>query len=117
MAEVEVELTETLTGLAIREYLLQVVEGSPNDFYKEFRKVKRKTSYPSVRRYFYILKRLGLIEPTRRVPGRGPIPKQLYRIVPGMEDDPRWIHPQVALYPATRWGGARYAKAKERGLI
>ena len=113
----EVELTSTMTGLAIREYLMQVGEGSPNDFYREFRKIKRKTSYASVRRYFYILKRLGLIEPTRRVPGRGPIPKQLYRIVPGMEDDPRWMHPQVALYPATRFGGARYQKAKERGLI
>jgi len=117
MTEEEVELTETLTGLAIREYLLQVGEGNPNDFYKAFRKIKRKTSYASVRRYFYILRRLGLIEPTRKVPGRGPIPRQLYRIVPGMEDAEEWSAPQVALYPATRWGGARYAKAKERGLV
>jgi len=117
VAEEEVVITEVLTGLAIRQYLLQVVEGNPNDFYKLFRKVKRKTSYGSVRRYFYILRRLGLIEPTRRVPGRGPIPRQLYRIVPGMEDAEEWMHPQVALYPATRWGGARYARAKERGLV
>jgi len=103
--------------MAIREYLLAVGEAGPNDFYKEFRKVKKKTSYDSVRRYFYILKRLGLIEPTRRVPGRGPIPKQLYRIVPGMEDAPEWRAPQIELYPATRFGGARYAKAKERGLV
>jgi len=96
---------------------MAVGEGSPNDFYKVFRKVKKKTSYASVRRYFYILKRLGLIEPTRRVWGRGTIPKQLYRIVPGKEVAPEWAHPQVELYPATRWGGARYEKAKERGLV
>jgi len=113
----EPEITVGLTGMAIREYLLAVGEACPNDFYREFRKVKKKTSYASVRRYFYILKQLGLIEPTRRVPGRGPIPKQLYRIVPGMEDDPRWTAPQIALYPNTQWGGARYAKAKERGLV
>ena len=35
----EVEITVALTGLAIREYLLAVGEGCPNDFYKEFRKV------------------------------------------------------------------------------
>jgi hypothetical protein len=113
----EVEITVALTGLAIREYLLAVREGCPNDFYKEFRKVKAKTSYGSVRRYFYILKKLGLIEPTRREWGRGTIPKQLYRIVPGMEDSPLWSAPQVALYPATRFGGARYTKAKRRGLV
>jgi len=116
MAAEEVELP-TLTGLAIREYLLAVGEGSPNDFLKEFRKVKKKTSYASVRRYFYILKRLGLIEFTRRVWGKGRIPKSLYRIVPGQEDSPFWIHPQVALYPDTRWGARRYEKAKEAGLV
>jgi hypothetical protein len=113
----EFEISVGLTGLAIRDYLLAVGEGCPNDFYKEFRKVKAKTSYGSVRRYFYILKRLGLIEPTRREWGRGTIPKQLYRIVSGMEDSPLWSAPQVALYPATRWGGARYVKAKRKGLV
>ena len=113
----EVEITVALTGLAIRQYLRQVGEGCSNDFCRAYRKVKKKTSYGGVRRYFYILKKLGLIEPTRREWGRGPIPKQLYRIVPGTEEDPRWTAPQVALYPATRYGGARYQKAKERGLV
>jgi len=113
----EVELKETLTGLAIKEFLLQVGEGSPNEFYRIFKKVKPTTSYDSVRRYFYILKHLGLIEPTRKEAGRGPIPKQLYRIVPGMEDAVEWSAPQVAMYPATRWGRRRYAKAKEKGLV
>ncbi len=108
----EVELTEPFTGMAIRQYLLEVGEGHPNGFYTAFRRIKRKTSYMSAARYFYILKRLGLIEPTRREFGAGPIPKQLYRIVPGMADDPRWAAPQVALYPETRLGPRRYAKRK-----
>jgi hypothetical protein len=37
--------------------------------------------------------------------------------VPGMEDSPLWSAPQVALYPETRWGGARYVKAKKKGLV
>ena len=113
----DIELKEGLAGLAIREYLQQVGEGNPNGFFKAYRKVKEKTSYASVRRYFWILKKLGMIEPTRREMGAGIIAKQLYRIVPGMENDPRWSHPQVALYPSTRFGGARYEKAKKRGLV
>lgn len=111
----EVEITVGLTGPAIREFLLQCVEGSPNGFYRAFRKVKPSTSYDSCRRYFYICKRLGLIEPTRRELGRGPIPRQLYRIVPGMENAEEWAHPQVSLYPATRLGRRRYRRWVERG--
>jgi hypothetical protein len=106
----EVELKVGLTGLAIRDFLLETGEGSPNDVLRSLRKVKKKTSYDSVRRYFYILKRLGLVEPTRREMGRGAIPKQLYRIVPGKENDDRWAAPQAALYPDTRLGGTRYKK-------
>jgi len=81
------------------------------------RKIKRKASYLSVVRYFYILRRLGLIEFVRQESGRGRYPRRVHRIRPGMEDDPRWSAPQVALYPETRWGGARYEKAIERGLV
>jgi hypothetical protein len=113
----EVQLTETLTGLAIREFLEAMGEAGPNDFYTRFKEVKPSTSYNNCRRYFYILRRLGLIEPTRREMGKGLIPKQLYRIVPGMQSDPRWSAPQVALYPDTRFGRARYEKAKRSGRV
>lgn len=109
---VEVELTEPLTGTAIREYLMEVGEGHPNGFYTAFKAVKPSTSYQSVRRYFWICKKLGLIEPTRREFGRGYIPKQLYRIVPGAEGDPRWSAPQASLYPETRLGARRYKKRR-----
>ena len=107
----EVELSEPLAGRAIREFLLQVGEGCPNGFYKAYRRVKKKTSYASARRYFWILKKLGLVEPTRREVGQSAmIPKQLYQIVPGMAEDPRWNAPQIALYPATAFGSKRYAR-------
>lgn len=110
----EISLTSSLTGMAIREFLLEVGEGGPNDFYRSFRKVKTSASYNSCRRYFWICKKLGLIEPTRREFGRGYIPKQLYRIVPGAEGDPRWSAPQASLYPETRLGARRYARRKGR---
>lgn len=106
----QVQLTESLTGLAIREFLQHEGEGSANDFIKAFRLVKKKTSYASARRYFWILKKLGLVQPTRRVMGKGLIPKQLYRIVPGRENDSRWAHPQIALYPSTGAGRSRYRR-------
>jgi len=106
-----------LTGRAIKEYLLQVGEGYAFDFYRQFKIIfpEKKTSYDSVRRYFYILRELGLIEYTRTIKGRGKFPVRLHRIVPGMEDDPRWDAPQVELYPATKLGRERYRKRIERG--
>jgi hypothetical protein len=115
----EVKLTERLTGLAIREYLLVVGEGYPHEFYHNFKKIKPTTSYASVRRYFYILRELGLIEPTRVVRGRGRWPIHLHRIVPGMEDERLmdiWRAPQRELYPATGLGRKRYRKRIEEGL-
>ena len=118
MTEEDIELSNILTGLAIREFLLERGEAGPSDFYKAYRKIKEKTSYNSARRYFWILKKIGLIEPTRREMGQShTIAKSLYRIVPGMENDSRWGAPSVAMYPSTRFGGARYAKAKRRGLV
>lgn len=108
--------TYRLTGLAIREYLQYVGEGYPYEFYVCFKKVKPSTSYASIRRYFYILKRIGLIEPTRTEPSkRGGFPRTYYRIV--VYDDPRWLAPQEALYPETRLGPKRYKAYKAREMI
>ncbi|RLG79767.1 MAG: hypothetical protein DRO09_03995 [Thermoprotei archaeon] len=108
------EIPVKLTGLAIRYFLLAVGEGCPYWFYKCFREVKPTTSYRNVVRYFYFLKKLGLIEPVRKEPRLSPsgkpygFPRTYYRIVPGMEDDPRWFAPQAELYPETRLGKKRY---------
>jgi len=107
------------TGVAIRDFLLRVGVGSPYDFFREFREVKPTTSYGSIRRYFYILKRLGLIEFVGAVPSeRGGFPKRTYRIVPRTEEDPRWDYPQIALYPLSGFGGKKgkqYRRWVERG--
>jgi len=110
-------ITAPLTGDAIREYLLRVGVGHPHGFYSEFKRMKPTTSYGSVRRYFYILREIGLVERVGTAPGRGRWPRSLYRIVPGMEDDPRWGRPQVELYPSTRWGARRYARALAEGKV
>lgn len=107
------EITVKLTGLAIREFLLAVGEGYPYWFYRCFKKVKPTTSYQSVARYFYILRKLGLIEFVREEPSNSRFPRKYFRIVPGREDDPAWLHPQEELYPETRIGGKRYRKYKE----
>lgn len=110
------EMFVPLVGEAIREYLLREGEGYPYGFYREYKTVKPTTSYDSIRRYFYILKQLGLIELVRTEPSRGQFPRHMYRIVPGMERDPRFGAPQVELYPQTKWGKRRYRRRKELGL-
>ena len=109
------EITPLLTGIAIRNFLLRVGRAGPYDFYREFRTVKPTTSYASIRKYFYILRELGLIEFVEEAPSAAGFPRRLYRIVPGMEEDPRWGAPQVELYPATRFGKRRYREKIEKG--
>lgn len=112
----EVEALEDLrAGEAIREYLQTMDEGNPYGFYKLWRQVKKRTSYQSVRRYFWILEELGLIEFVRAEPSKAPFRKRMYHIVSGMEDDPRWYHPQSELYPDTALG-RRHREMVERGL-
>ena len=112
-AEACPEITIKWTGLAIREYLLSVGEGSPYDFYKCFKRVKPDTSYKNIAYYFYLLKRAGLITPVRKEPSsRGGFDRTVYRIVPGMENHPGWLHPQQIFYPDTKWGRKRYWRVK-----
>lgn len=103
-------------GEAIREYLTVMEEGNPYGFFKLWRQFKKSTSYDSVRRYFYILKELGLIEPVRFTPGQRGFRKHLYKVVPGTEEDPRWTFPQRELYPDTALGRRGYEKLAKRGL-
>lgn len=104
--------SSTLTGLAIREYLSYVKQGYPYEFYVCFKKVKPSTSYSSIVRYFWILKKIGLIREVGSEQGNAPIPRKLYEIV--IYDDPRWFAPQEALYPETKLGSRRYKLYKQR---
>jgi hypothetical protein len=88
-------------GVAIKEYLLQKGEGSATDFYHMYKTFKPTTSYSSICKFFYSLKKLGLIRVKRRE-NRTPIPKTYYYVVPTHKDDPRWNNPQKALYGAKK---------------
>jgi len=93
MERIELE-TVYPTSLAIREFLLKVGKASPNDFYKVYREYKESTSYLSIARYFWILKKAGLIRVVEHKKGRGRIRKTLYSVVPERIEDDLWNHPQ-----------------------
>ena len=76
----------------------------------------RKTTYVAVQRLFYALRELTLIEFTHSSPGKAPIDKRYYRIVPGKEGDPRWdTYPHYELYPSARLGGLSYDIGTSKG--
>jgi hypothetical protein len=105
-----------LTGEAIREYLLKSKMGNPYGFYKAYSQISRTVTYASVRKYFYILRVLGLIRAIGFVPGEAPFRKHIFAVVEGRETDPAWTHPQIELYPATKFGKKGYLKLRKRGL-
>lgn len=105
-----------LTGEAIREYLLRAKMGNPYGFYTAYRPFSRRVTYESVRKYFYILKELGLIQAVGFVPGMAPWRKHMFTVVKGKEADPAWTHPQIELYPSTKYGKKGYLKLKKKGL-
>ena len=82
----------------IREVLLERGMISPYDFWKEF---SRDTSYAHVVKYFWMLKKLGLIQEAKHedVNSKGSeLGKTYYMIVPGMEDHPAWANPARHLW-------------------
>ena len=113
---VVVVLEGMLTGEAIREYLLTSKMGNPYGFYTAYRQVSKSVSYPSVRKYFYILKELGLIHAVGFVPGMAPWRKHMFTVVKGKETDPAWTHPQIELYPSTKYGKKGYLRLRKKGL-
>jgi len=103
----------------IRDILLQTGGTYPSEVFRRLEEVyPRRTSLRAVLRNMAALKAIGLICLDGERPGTKLLRKRVYRVVPGTEDDPRWQrHPLHELYPATVWGGARYDKAKEEGLV
>jgi len=98
---------ETLypVAMAIREFLMKRGGASPSDFYQVYREYKRSTSYPSIARYFWILKEEGLIKVVgHEKPRYARLHKTLYSIVPERLDDELWQHPQ------RRWKSYRREK-------
>jgi len=73
-------------------------------------------SYPTIQRIFYALRQIGLIEFTHSEPGKAPIDKRFYRIVPGKENDPPWeAYPHHELYPSSKLGALKYEPGTSEG--
>jgi len=124
------------TGLFIRDYLLKHKEAYPYEIWKALVEARKKVfqyrveildipkamkrlmrvpvcTYQSFRtNYIRNLRWLGLIEVVREERVNKRYSRRYYRIVPGMEDDERWIAPQAARYPITRLGARRYKRKK-----
>lgn len=104
------------TGLFIRDYLLKHKTAYPQEIWRALKKKRSELkiytcTYESFwRNYIYVLRKLGLIRRVRKVkPTKAEwFPKTLYMITPGMENDPRWSHPQIALDP--RRGMPKYRR-------
>ena len=83
----------------IREWLAERYSGRARPY--------RPPTYKDMRRLFYVLRRLGLIEPAGTEPARrGPFRRHLYRVVPGKERDIRWLSPVNALYGPEEFAAA-----------
>lgn len=102
------------TAEAIQQYLKSEKRGNSYAFYKLFREYKKSTSYTSCRRYFWLLKEIGLIRVVGTEPGKHGLRKRMYAITPGKEDDPAWWHCQGELYKAASIGRG-YSEPKAQG--
>ena len=72
-------------------------------------------SYNTIRKYFYILHKLKLIERISKKEGKFgyAIPRQYYVINEEMVDSVLWKNPQVFMYPMCYLGKKRYNELKE----
>jgi hypothetical protein len=101
---------------ALHDVFVEKSELCPAAARRLLRQAGRKTSYVTVQRLFYDLRQIGLIEFTHSEPGKAPIDKRYYRIIPGKEDDPRWdTYPHYELYPSAKLGGLKYEFGTSKG--
>jgi len=107
-------------GMFILEYLLTSETGDAYiwDIYKAWRESEYFQNWKAGKgprafyNYFWYLKKLGLVEETRREEVLGkPFPRIYYRVTPGAEQfQYAWINPKAVLYPKTILGKWRYDK-------
>ncbi len=101
---------------ALHDLFLEKGELCPAEARRLLKAAGRKTTYVAVQRLFYDLRQIGLIEFTHSEPGKAPIDKRYYHILPGKEDDPRWdTYPHYELYPSAKLGGLKYEPGTSKG--
>ena len=101
---------------ALHDRFLEKGELCPAEARRLLKAAGRRTSYVAVQRLFYDLRQIGLIEFTHSEPGKAPIDKRYYHIMPGKEDDPRWdTYPHYELYPSAKLGALKYEPGTSKG--
>jgi len=101
---------------ALHDLFLEKGELCPAEARRLLKAAGRKTSYVAVQRLFYDLRQIGLIEFSHSEPGKAPIDRRYYRIIPGGEDDPRWdTYPHYELYPSAKLGALKYEPGTSKG--
>lgn len=99
------------TGIWIRDALIKKGEAHIHELYIEHKRDLRSINkdyktgeYQNFRTYFYVLRKLGLVEETRKEapPQKANKPwlhdRTYYRVVKGREEDPAWQNPFKAAY-------------------
>lgn len=107
------------TGIFVRDFLLSYKEAYCYEVWKALKRAREEKGLiaPTHRSFWNTWSILRKLELIRLVRVERPLPqakwyRRYFQIVPGMEDDPAWIHPQVAMYPLTQLGSRDYAKLK-----
>jgi hypothetical protein len=85
------------TSTEIRRYMFENKETSPSDFHNYINQY-RDVKYNSVAKYFYVLRKLGLIEISRKEERNGGFPKIFYKLVERQIENIAWNNPQESLY-------------------
>lgn len=98
------------TGKMVKEHLLDTGGDSVYGTWKAVKKLAEEQgyvppTYSSMRVFFYLLRKLGLVQKAREEPaGKGGFyRKSIHVVVPGEEDAPEWIDPSTAYYRPQRW--------------
>jgi len=106
-------------GMFIRNYLLEHGEAYINELLGAYNMYLasmgyKPIKYSTMRKYVWILRKLGLVKVTRIQPPTEEMkqlqPRIYIAIVEGKEDDPAWYNPQVAYNPEWGLGSARYVR-------
>ena len=98
------------TGKMVKEHLLDTGGDSVYGTWKAVKKLAEEQgyvppTYSSMRVFFYLLRKLGLVRKVREEPARkgGYYRKSIYIVVPGEEERLEWIDPTTACYRPQRW--------------
>lgn len=110
-------------GVFVRDYLLNKGEAYIQEIWRAYnlylmQNGYRSIEYPTMRKYIWILRKLGLITNTRIEYHEDPhgylSPRVFIKIVEGKENDEAWYNPQKAYNPEWALGSRRYVRKTKK---